>query len=291
MQKKPQIFYTLPNSKHLQTTNWLWRTGWKLSLEWIENNAWEKMKMLFTGIVSPFHCVIIFSIVAPFHCVIIFSIVSPFHCVIIFSIVSPFHCVIIFSIVSPFHCVIIFSIVSPFHCVIIFSIVSPLHCVIIFSIVSPLHCVIRSSFSTVAQTGYYSFNPFPNNKLWTLPNWKSLQQFQIWKKLQKVLQMDRKHCGKRRNCSLRAISPFLTVFSKDLYRRHVKTRACLGKGCILFSSRALENLVEWKFPWILFHKFSWMKSESSPILLGLYYINWRHKSATTFVHVLSQCHC
>ena len=42
--------------------------------------------------------------------------------------------------------------------------------------------------------------------------------------------MGRKHCGKRRNCSLRAISPFSTVFSKDFYCRHVKTRACLGKG-------------------------------------------------------------
>ena len=31
--------------------------------------------------------------------------------------------------------------------------------------------------------------------------------------------------GKRRNCSYRAISPFPTVFSKDLYCRH-----CLGKG-------------------------------------------------------------
>ena len=29
---------------------------------------------------------------------------------------------------------------------------------------------------------------------------------------------------------LQAISPFATVFSKDLYCRHVKTRACLGKG-------------------------------------------------------------
>ena len=36
--------------------------------------------------------------------------------------------------------------------------------------------------------------------------------------------------GKRRNCSLRAISPFPTLFSKDLYCRYVKTRACLGKG-------------------------------------------------------------
>ena len=26
------------------------------------------------------------------------------------------------------------------------------------------------------------------------------------------------------------ISPFLTLFSKDLYCRHVKARACLGKG-------------------------------------------------------------
>ena len=44
--------------------------------------------------------------------------------------------------------------------------------------------------------------------------------------------MGRKHCGKRRNCSSRAISPFPTVFSKDFYCRHVKTRACLGKGYI-----------------------------------------------------------
>ena len=36
--------------------------------------------------------------------------------------------------------------------------------------------------------------------------------------------------GKRRNCSIRAISPFPTVFSKDWYCRKVKTRTCLGKG-------------------------------------------------------------
>ena len=29
------------------------------------------------------------------------------------------------------------------------------------------------------------------------------RQFQIWRKWQKVIQMGRKHCGKRRNCSLR----------------------------------------------------------------------------------------
>ena len=36
--------------------------------------------------------------------------------------------------------------------------------------------------------------------------------------------LGRKHCGKSRNCLLRAISPFPTIFSKDLYCRHVKTR-------------------------------------------------------------------
>ena len=32
------------------------------------------------------------------------------------------------------------------------------------------------------------------------------------------------------NCSLRAISPFPTVFSKDVYSKHVKTWGLLGKG-------------------------------------------------------------
>ena len=40
------------------------------------------------------------------------------------------------------------------------------------------------------------------------------RQFPTWWKWQKVIQMGRKHCGKRRNCSLWAISPFPTVFSK-----------------------------------------------------------------------------
>ena len=47
------------------------------------------------------------------------------------------------------------------------------------------------------------------------------------------LKTGRKHCGKRRNCSSRAISLFSTVFSKDMYCRQVKTRACLGKDSTL----------------------------------------------------------
>ena len=48
------------------------------------------------------------------------------------------------------------------------------------------------------------------------------RQFQLRWKWQKFHQMGRKHCGKRRNCSSRAISPFPTVFSKGFYCRHVK---------------------------------------------------------------------
>ena len=53
------------------------------------------------------------------------------------------------------------------------------------------------------------------------------QQFQIWRKWKKNIQTGRKHCGKRRNWSLWAISPFLTVFSKGF--RGIKVSLC-GNG-------------------------------------------------------------
>ena len=55
-------------------------------------------------------------------------------------------------------------------------------------------------------------------------------QFQIWRKRQKVIQTDRKHCWKRRNCLLRAISPFPTLISKGLFPRGVKRSHCVGMG-------------------------------------------------------------
>ena len=70
-------------------------------------------------------------------------------------------------------------------------------------------------------------NHFPNDKVWTPPIRKSLQTtIRNLLKMAKVLQKGRKRCWKRRNCSLRAISPCPTVFSKDFNYRHVKTRAC-----------------------------------------------------------------
>ena len=42
--------------------------------------------------------------------------------------------------------------------------------------------------------------------------------------------MGGKHCWKRRNCSLRAISPFPTVFTKDLYLQTRKNQGLFWKG-------------------------------------------------------------
>ena len=59
--------------------------------------------------------------------------------------------------------------------------------------------------------------------------------------------MGRKHCGKRRNCSLRAISPFPTVVLKDfLLKTRKKTRACLGKGLSLASELVIVPIVSKK---------------------------------------------
>ena len=50
--------------------------------------------------------------------------------------------------------------------------------------------------------------------------------------------MGRKQCGKKRNCALRTIFPFPTVFFlKDLYFRHVKHGLVLGRINI-------ENMLE-----------------------------------------------
>ena len=43
--------------------------------------------------------------------------------------------------------------------------------------------------------------------------------------------------------ALRAISRFIPVFSKDLYCRHVKSRACLGKGSYAFGDFTLIQLL------------------------------------------------
>ena len=73
----------------------------------------------------------------------------------------------------------------------------------------------QNLFPTSFTSYWLTFSKMTNFRL---PNWKSLQTTSSnLMKWQKVLQTCRKHCGKRRNCSIWAISPFPTVFSKDLY--------------------------------------------------------------------------
>ena len=70
-----------------------------------------------------------------------------------------------------------------------------------------------------------------------------MRQFQICLKWQKDLQMGRKHCRKRRNCSLRAISPFPSVF-KILLLQTCKNQGLFGKGFTLYHTIPTLNDLE-----------------------------------------------
>ena len=71
--------------------------------------------------------------------------------------------------------------------------------------------------------------------------------------------MDRKHCGKRRNCSLRAIFPFPTVFSKDLLQTR-KNQGLFGKGLNGQLSIDMQKISLW-FPFTNIGSF---KTDSPP---------------------------
>ena len=75
--------------------------------------------------------------------------------------------------------------------------------------------------STYNHTSYNIldvFNPFPNKKIQTPLDWKSLQTtiFKFDENDRTFFKQVEKKWGKRRNCWLPAISPFPTAFSKDL---------------------------------------------------------------------------
>ena len=90
-----------------------------------------------------------------------------------------------------------------------------------------------------------SVNPLPDKKFRIFQTERICRrQFQIWWKWLKVIQTGRKHCGKRRNCLLQAISPFPTVFSKGLLPRRVKRCHCVGMGKpITTQSQVLTTLI------------------------------------------------
>ena len=78
-------------------------------------------------------------------------------------------------------------------------------------------CFQKFSFSALlkVRTVVQRFNPFPKR-----PNVDSSKlkefahdNFKLDENGRKFSKQVEKHCGKRRNCLLQAISPFLTVFS------------------------------------------------------------------------------
>ena len=51
-----------------------------------------------------------------------------------------------------------------------------------------------------------------------------------------------KHCEKRRNCLLQAISPFLTIFSTAIYLSCVKMQQCVVMGKMVLKLVTYENI-------------------------------------------------
>ena len=125
------------------------------------------------------------------------------------------------------------SLVQILDCAKFFSSVDYCHCnrihssrtMNIFALIESTHWLKKRFFSIYWLTHYQmtNFRLFQTERVCS-------QQFQIWWKWQKVIQTGRKHYGKWRNCSLRAISPFPTVFSKGLFPRGVKRCHCVGMG-------------------------------------------------------------
>ena len=67
----------------------------------------------------------------------------------------------------------------------------------------------------------------------------------------------RKHCEKRIDFSLRAISPFPVAFSEDLYCRHVKIRAQIQGSPVKTEILRVVSLskTEMSFSWVEYRKF------------------------------------
>ena len=62
------------------------------------------------------------------------------------------------------------------------------------------------------------FNPLPHMPILGSSNSAANKdkKSKIWTNGDTIISLTRKHCGKRRNCCLPAISPFPTMFSKSL---------------------------------------------------------------------------
>ena len=68
------------------------------------------------------------------------------------------------------------------------------------------------------------------------------RQFRTSRKWQKILERGRKHGGKRRNCSLRVISPFPSVFKRFVLQIR-KKHGLFGKGLSKLPKKFLLRLI------------------------------------------------
>ena len=80
-----------------------------------------------------------------------------------------------------------------------------------------------------------NLNPFPNKPVNPLPDDKILDSSKLKEFADVKFKFDENgrklsKWVERRNCLLRAISPFPTVFSKGLFPRGVKRCHCVGMG-------------------------------------------------------------
>ena len=85
----------------------------------------------------------------------------------------------------------------------------------------------------------------------------------IWTNWDTIISLSRKHCGKRRNCSLRAIPPFPTMFSKAVICRRVEMSIMESrvKGSQLVATDAMQPYMQ-----------ETVKHESPP--WGQLYFSW-----------------
>ena len=109
---------------------------------------------------------------------------------------------------------------------------------------SPFACQSTSAFKTVRpDRGIKSSLTLSQTTNFRLIKTKEFadDNFKFVEKWQ-VFQMDGKHWGKRRNGSLKAISPFPPVFSIDLHWINVKAWACLVNGIMALNLTNIFNL-------------------------------------------------
>ena len=89
------------------------------------------------------------------------------------------------------------------------------------------------------------FDRFSNDKIWTLPNWKSFQKpiLNLMKKTESSSKLVENIVGKGEIARLRAISPFPTVFKRFALQTR-KNQTLLGKRLMNHRRSSLKTLLE-----------------------------------------------